>query len=104
VNLRGGRKKNGRSGETFVAVRPGSYGAFVAGLAGLTFMASSAADAGAGGSSHEAMHRMMDAMHGEGTSDRLHALDGGEQMIDKCARMHDAMGGGTMRSGMRGDR
>jgi hypothetical protein len=49
------------------------------------------------------MHRMVDAMHGEGTSDRLHALDGGEQMIDECAPMDDAMGE-TMRSGMRGDR
>ena len=42
---------------------------------------------------HEAMHRMMDAMHGDGTADRMHA-EGGEQMMEDCASMGSMMGRG----------
>lgn len=36
---------------------------------------------------HEAMHRMMDAMHGDGTADRMHHAEGGEQMMHECSSM-----------------
>ncbi len=52
------------------------------------------------GRSHEAMHQMMDAMHGEGTAARMHEIEGAEQMMDQCAAMMDMMGG-MDRSGMR---
>ncbi|MPZ15314.1 MAG: hypothetical protein GEU73_12965 [Chloroflexi bacterium] len=35
---------------------------------------------------HEQMHQMMDAMHGEGTSARMHEMMG-EQMMDQCVQM-----------------
>jgi len=39
--------------------------------------------------SHEDMHRMMGAVHGEGTSQRMHEAMGpnGEEMMDQCAAM-----------------
>lgn len=46
---------------------------------------------------HDAMHRMMDAVHGDGTADRMHA-EGGEQMMEDCTSM------GSMGSMMRGGR
>ena len=40
-------------------------------------------------SSHEDMHRMMDAVHGDGTSQRMHETMGpdAEEMMDQCAAM-----------------
>jgi hypothetical protein len=52
---------------------------------------------------HEQMHQMMDAMHGEGTSQRMHEAMGaeGDKMMDQCVammnmmmRMSGMMGGG----------
>lgn len=59
---------------------------------------------------HEQMHQMMDAMHGEGTSERMHAAMGpeAEQLMDQClammAMMQNMQGmmGGSM-SGMMED-
>ncbi|MBW3577406.1 MAG: hypothetical protein KY462_06650 [Actinobacteria bacterium] len=66
------------------------------------------------GDSHSVMHRMMDAMHGEGTAERMHELEGVDEMMDQCAGMMDAMGGmsnmmrgmsnGGMMGGMMNDR
>jgi hypothetical protein len=44
-------------------------------------------------STHERMHQMMDAMHGPGTSDRMHEAMGPEadQMMEQCAAMMDMM-------------
>ncbi len=44
------------------------------------------------GDSHSVMHEMMDAMHGEGTADRMHEIEGVDEMMDQCAGMMDAMG------------
>jgi hypothetical protein len=42
---------------------------------------------------HQQMHEMMDAMHGEGTSQRMHeAMPGSEKMMENCASMMDRMG------------
>ena len=43
---------------------------------------------------HDQMHEMMDAMHGEGASDRMHEAMGadGEAMMDQCAAMMNMMG------------
>jgi hypothetical protein len=48
---------------------------------------------------HEQMHQMMDAMHGEGASQRMHEAMGpqAEEMMDQCTSM---MGNGM--SGMMG--
>ena len=50
---------------------------------------------------HDQMDAMMDAMHGAGTSDRMHQAMGpaGEQLMEQCAAM---MGGGMMDGGMMG--
>lgn len=42
---------------------------------------------------HEQMHQMMDAMHGEGASERMHQAMGGdaEQMMDQCVAMMNMM-------------
>lgn len=61
----------------------------VAGLA-ITFAPSAGADANAGGR-HGTMHEMMDAMHGAGTAERMHDVEGGEQMMDDCASMMEMM-------------
>lgn len=52
---------------------------------------------------HEDMHRMMDAMHGAGFSERVHqAMPGTEEMMDRCVALMNAMpmprmmGGGSM--------
>lgn len=42
---------------------------------------------------HETMHEMMDAMHGPGTAERMHAVEGAEAMMDRCASMMDMMDG-----------
>lgn len=54
---------------------------------------------------HEQMHQMMDAMHGEGFSERMHeAMPGSEEMMEQCVAMmnmmQSMMGPGT--SGMMG--
>lgn len=36
---------------------------------------------------HENMHEMMDAMHGEGTAERMHKTEGAEEMMDECTSM-----------------
>lgn len=42
---------------------------------------------------HDEMHRMIDAMHGEGASERMHeAMPGSEEMMDQCAAMMAMMG------------
>ena len=51
------------------------------------------AAAPSGGPTHEEMHRMMDAVHGEGTSQRMHEATGpdAEKMMDECAAMMEDM-------------
>lgn len=46
---------------------------------------------------HELMHQTMDAMHGEGTSQRLHEAMGveAERLIDQCVAMMNMMQGIT---------
>lgn len=63
------------------------------GLAGLSLTLASPAGArsDAGTETHETMHQMMDAMHGEGTAERMHQMEGAEQMMDDCAAMMDSM-------------
>ncbi|MBI4312486.1 MAG: hypothetical protein HY681_12000 [Chloroflexi bacterium] len=53
----------------------------------------------AGPPTHEEMHAIMDAMHGEGTSDRMHqamaegiGMDG-EALMEQCVAMTAMMGG-----------
>lgn len=50
---------------------------------------------------HDQMHQMMDAMHGDGTSDRMHQVMGAEAdaMIDQCAMMMSMMSGMGMMGG-----
>jgi hypothetical protein len=50
------------------------------------------------------MHRMMDAVHGEGTSQRMHEAMGpdAEKMMDQCAAMMPGSGTGMM-GGQNGD-
>ena len=58
---------------------------------------------------HEQMHRMMDAVHGEGTSQRMHEAMGedAERLMDQCVSMMEMMGqmqemmGGEDANGMR---
>ena len=52
---------------------------------------------------HEDMHRMMDAMHGAGFSERMHrAMPETEEMMDRCVALMNTMpmprmmGGGSM--------
>ena len=55
---------------------------------------------------HDQMHAMVDAMHGAGTSDRMHQAMGpaGEQLMEQCAAMMSmsTMSGGMMDGGMMG--
>lgn len=56
---------------------------------------------------HEQMHQMMDAMHGEGTSQRMHEAMGpeAEQLMDQCVAMmgmRQHMPGMMGRGGMSG--
>lgn len=37
------------------------------------------------------MHEMMDAVHGSGTSESMHKVDGGEQVMEECSQMHEQM-------------
>lgn len=71
------------------------------GIAGLATIASSPAAATQEGKSHEVMHRMMEALHGEEAVEQMHAVDGAEEMMEQCGSMMDAMGGmsGMMRGG-----
>ncbi len=42
---------------------------------------------------HEQMHQMMDAMHGEGFSERMHeAMPGSEELMEQCVGMMNMMG------------
>ena len=43
--------------------------------------------------SHQTMHELLDAMNGPGAADRMHAVEGAEEMMDTCAAMTDMMGG-----------
>lgn len=56
---------------------------------------------------HEAMHTMMDAAHGVGTTERMHEAMGpeGEQLMEQCVGMMAMMMGmmGGDMSGMMGD-
>jgi hypothetical protein len=41
---------------------------------------------------HQRMHEMMDSMHGEGFSERMHeAMPESEEMMERCASMMDMM-------------
>ena len=53
---------------------------------------------------HEGMHQMMDAMYGEGTSQRMHESMGaeGERMMDQCVAMMNMMQMMWGRPGMMG--
>lgn len=51
---------------------------------------------------HRRMHETMNAMMGEGFSERMHeAIPGGEEMMGQCVSMMDMMSG-MMGQGMRG--
>ncbi len=51
------------------------------------------------GDPHEGMHRMMDAMMGAGSSDRMHAnMPGSEEMMDRCVQSMGGVDDGMMRS------
>lgn len=82
---------------------------FAIGVTGLTFTLTAPATAASDGDSHDVMHQMMDAMHGAGTSERMHAVEGAEEMMDDCSGMMDhmssaggMMGGEMMGGGMMG--
>ncbi len=71
---------------------PLALAAAMASLVVIAFTASSLhaqTPAPPGGPTHDQMYRMMDAMHGTGTSQRMHEAMGpdGEQMMDQCAAM-----------------
>lgn len=53
-----------------------------------------------GGDRHETMHQMMNAMHGEGTAERVHRIEGAEEMMDDCASMMSSMGSMMERNDM----
>jgi hypothetical protein len=42
--------------------------------------------------SHETMHAMMSAMHGDEAVARMHQVEGAEEMMDECAGMMGSMG------------
>lgn len=77
----------------------GAAGALVMALAFLTLgdgrwsswsaaPAEAAAPSGSGGSTHEDMHRTMDALHGEGASQSMHEAMGPDtEMMGRCAAM-----------------
>lgn len=71
------------------------------GATGLATIASGPAAATEESESHEVMHRMMEAVHGDEAVERMHAVDGAEEMMEQCGSMMDAMGGmsGMMRGG-----
>ena len=52
---------------------------------------------------HQQMHEMMDAMHGEGTSQRMHqAMPSAEEMMEECAQHMEDMADGHMMGTMMG--
>lgn len=58
-----------------------------------------------GAPNHEQMHQVMDAMHGQGTSRRMHEAMGedGERIMEQCAGMMgmmQIMGGNMMGGGV----
>jgi hypothetical protein len=61
------------------------------GTAGLSLGIASPATAQGDESHHEAMHGMMNAMHGEHTAARMHEAEGAEQMMQNCSSMTGSM-------------
>ena len=84
-----------------------AIGGAIVGLALLLFAArpsfAQPPSPGRGTPTHEQMHSMMDAMHGEGASRRMHEAMGedGEKLMDQCVSMMGMMNGNM--SGMMGD-
>lgn len=76
-----GRRRQGIVGAALVA----------GGALGLAATGGTVATAREGRGSHDAMHRMMDAMHGDGTSDRMHRVQGAEEMMERCGAMMEHM-------------
>lgn len=76
---------------------------FALGVTGLAFTVTAPATATVenGQDGHNLMHEMMDAMHGEGTSERMHDVEGAEEMMETCSSMMDSMSsmGAMMNSG-----
>lgn len=76
-----------------------AIGGAVVGLALLAFTANPTAaqtpPPQGGTPTHEQMDQMMDAMHGAGTSQRMHEAMGpnGEQLMDQCVSMMGMMNG-----------
>lgn len=62
----------------------------VAGFAGT--VSGPAAAASTDETSHD-MRRMMEAVHGEDAVERMHQVEGADEMMDQCGAMMDAMGG-----------
>ncbi len=56
---------------------------------------------------HEQMHQMMDTMHGQGTSERMHQAMGAdaERLMDQCVGMMNMMNGNMsgMMNGQNGE-
>jgi hypothetical protein len=83
-------------------VRAAVGGVLVAvGLTGLSFTFGAPAVAGpADGDRHEVMHGMMDAIHGDGTAERMHDIEGADEMMAECSSMAETMSSmGSMMSG-----
>lgn len=49
---------------------------------------------------HQAMHEMMEAAHGEEAVERMHDVDGAEEMVRHCVEMMAAMEGMDGMDGM----
>ena len=63
----------------------------VAGFAGT--VSGPAAAASTDETSHDTMRRMMEARHGEDAVERMHQVEGADEMMDQCGAMMEAMGG-----------
>jgi hypothetical protein len=61
------------------------------GTAGLSLGIASPATAQGNESHHEAMHGMMNAMHGRHTAARMHKAEGAEQMMQECSTTMESM-------------
>lgn len=79
-----------RISQALLGVTLAAFG--VVGLAATWGPAPAQAQSGQSGS-HETMHEMMEAMHGEEALERMHEVEGADEMMDQCASMMDAMGG-----------
>lgn len=71
------------------------------GLSGLSALwpGTATAQAGDRADRHDTMHEMMDAMHGEGTAEGTHEVEGAEEMMEQCASMMNMMGDMDMSGG-----